>query len=47
MKHKKTYMLICIVILAALLFSTTAFALDESEVESAIAASSKEEMNWL
>lgn len=43
MKHKKTGML-CILMLLICALSTTAFAIDESEVESAIAAASKEEV---
>lgn len=42
MKYKKTWILICTILMTALLFSTTAFAIDESEVQSAIAASGKD-----
>ena len=43
MKHKKLWML-CILLIVTLMLSTTAFAVDETEVESAIAASSREEV---
>ena len=41
---RKTILMLCITALAVILLSTTAFAIDESEVESAIAASSREEV---
>lgn len=43
MKHKRLWML-CILLIVTILLSTTAFAVDETEVESAIAASSREEV---
>lgn len=43
MKTKRLLML-CICVCAVFLLSSTAFAIDESEVESAIAASSREEV---
>lgn len=43
MKHKRIWIL-CILMAVMLALSTTAFAIDETEVESAIAASSKEEV---
>jgi len=43
MKHKKLWML-CILLIVTIMLSTTAFAVDETEVESAIAASSREEV---
>lgn len=43
MKHKRLRML-CILLIVTIMLSTTAFAVDETEVESAIAASSREEV---
>lgn len=43
MKHKRIWML-CILMAVMIVLSTTAFAIDETEVESAIAASSQEEV---
>lgn len=43
MKHKRLWVL-CILLIVTLMLSTTAFAVDETEVESAIAASSREEV---
>ena len=43
MKHKRLWML-CILLIVTIMLSTTAFAVDETEVESAIAASSREEV---
>ncbi len=43
MKHKRLGML-CILLIVTIMLSTTAFAVDETEVESAIAASSREEV---
>lgn len=41
---QRNVLLFCITALAVVLLSTTAFAIDESQVESAIAASSREEV---
>ena len=43
MKRKRIFTILVLVLLTCAL-STTAFAIDESEVESAIAASSREEV---